>query len=65
MVAKPFVVYVAEYGTDAWAEKTGYKAALESAQAAAERKTKFDENMTKAVENLATGASITQKGTNE
>ena len=58
-------IYVAEYGTDTWAEKTGYKAALETAKAAAERKTKFDENMTKAVENLATGATITQKGAAE
>lgn len=58
-------IYVAEYGTDTWAEKTGYKAALETAKAAAERKTKFDENMAKAVEKLATGSAVTQKGVEE
>ena len=55
-------IFVAEYGTESWAEKTGYKAQLEAKEKAKAEKTKFDKNLATAVEKIATGESITQKG---
>ena len=53
--------YVAEFGTDEWAEKTGYKAALEAENEKIAAQAKVSEDMAKAFSNLAEGVKITQK----
>lgn len=45
--------YIAEFGSDEWAEKTGVKAALEKNKAATEAAQKLDEEFKKAVHNIA------------
>lgn len=55
-------IYVAEFGSESWAEKTGYKAAIEAQKKAAESRIKLDENTAKAMENLAAGLTITNSG---
>lgn len=53
--------YVAEYGTEAWEDKTGIKAAKE-AKANAEKAAKLSkENMEKAFENLAKEGAVTNE----
>lgn len=56
--------YVAEFGSESWAEKTGYKEAILKEQELQRSKIDFDKNMKKAVENLAEGAGtvIKQEG---
>lgn len=55
-------IYVAEFGSESWAEKTGYKAALEAQKKAAESRIKLNENAAKAMENLAAGLALTNNG---
>lgn len=52
--------YIAEFGTDEWAEKTGVKAALEKDKAAADAAKKLDEEFAKAIHNIA--EPLTQEG---
>lgn len=53
--------YVAEFGTEEWAEKTGYKEALEAENARIAAEAKVTEDMAKAFSNIAEGVQITQK----
>lgn len=55
-------LYVAEFGTKSWAEKTGLTEKLKAADAERAAKATFETNMAKAVENIATGVSLTQTG---
>lgn len=45
--------YIAEFGSDEWAEKTGVKAALEKEKAAKEAAQKLDDDFAKAIHNIA------------
>lgn len=45
--------YIAEFGSDEWAEKTGVKAELEREKAAADAAQKLDEDFAKAIHNIA------------
>ena len=54
--------YVAEFGSDEWAEKTGYKEALEAENARIAANSKTSEEMAQAIHNLAQGTTIEQKG---
>lgn len=53
-------MYVAEFGTERWLDKTGMKEKIEKEALAKAQKTEFDKNLTQAVANLAQGAQITQ-----
>lgn len=55
-------MYVAEFGTESWAEKTGLTEKIKAAEAEKAARATFDQNMAKAVENIATGVSLTQTG---
>ena len=55
-------IYVAEFGSEKWAKKTGFAKKLEEYNNAQAQKAAFDRNLTVAVEKLATGEAITQKG---
>ena len=57
-------VYVAEFGSDSWAEKTGIAEAIKKQQAAAERAAQIDAAAEQAILNLAQGTKITQEGGN-
>lgn len=50
--------YVAEYGTNAWADKTGLTARWEEEKKVAESRAKYEELQKKAFENLAEKGSI-------
>lgn len=53
-------MYVAEFGSDGWFEKTGLKEKIEKEALAKAQKTEFDKNLTQAVANLAQGNQIKQ-----
>ncbi len=57
--------YIAEFGSEEWAEKTGVKAAIEKDKAAAEAAQKLNDDFAKAIHNIA--EPLTQEGgqTNE
>lgn len=55
--------YIAEFGSEEWAEKTGVKAALEKDKAAADAAKKLDEEFAKAIHNIA--EPLTQGGGTE
>lgn len=55
--------YIAEFGSDSWAEKVGYKEALEKENARLEQAAKTEQYFADAIEHLATG-EITVKGEN-
>lgn len=52
--------YIAEFGSDEWAEKTGVKALIEKEKAAADAAQKLDEDFAKAIHNIA--EPLTQGG---
>lgn len=53
-------MYVAEFGSDDWLEKTGVKDKIAKEALAKAQKTEFDKNLTQAVANLAQGEQIKQ-----
>lgn len=53
-------IYVAEFGSDEWLEKTGLKEKIESEALAKAQKQEFDKNLTQAITNLAQGNQIKQ-----
>lgn len=62
-------MYIAEMGNDiqSWSDKMGISEKMKLAEEKAAKTEKFNENVIKAVENLATGEALTNKGveTNE
>lgn len=52
-------IYVAEFGSEGWLDKTGLKEKIEKEALEKAQKTEFDKNLTQAVANLAQGAQIT------
>lgn len=57
-------IYVAEFGSEEWADKTGVTEALKRAAEAEARAAAVDEATVKAIENLAQGTVIKQEGAN-
>ena len=55
-------IYIAEFGSEEWAEKTGVKEALKKQAEAQAKVDQINENTVKAIENLAQGNTIVQKG---
>lgn len=53
-------MYVAEFGTEGWIEKTGLKDKIEKEARLKAQRTEFDKNLTQAVANLAQGEKIKQ-----
>lgn len=54
-------VYIAQFGTEEWAEKTGVADKIRKEQAAAEAATKLNEDAEKAIHNLAEGTMFSGK----
>lgn len=52
-------MYVAEFGSEEWLDKTGIKDKIKEETLAKEKRLEFDKNLTKVVTNLAQGDKIT------
>lgn len=53
-------IYTAQFGSKEWADKVGYTEALEKEELARKSAIEFDNNMRKAVSNIANGTAYTQ-----
>ena len=57
--------YIAEFGSEEWAEKTGVKALIEKEQAKEKAAKEFDEKVHAAIENLANNTPVGNAGKEE
>lgn len=57
--------YIAEFGTEEWAEKTGIKKLIEKEKAAENAAKEFDEKVHAAIENLASNTPVGNAGKEE
>lgn len=55
-------IYVAQFGSDEWAEKTGLKEIMKRSQEKAAEKAKFEADQIKAIQNLASMNAFSEKG---
>ena len=57
--------YIAEFGSEEWAEKTGVKALIEKEKAQQKAAEEFDEKVHAAIENLANNTPVGNAGKEE